>query len=84
MEHAWQLVQADRLLGPQEKHLDAIERALRQRLHGWGKTGKVMSTLTGWELTTGTVKTNTELYELYAKPADRDAGRDYPRCLMGK
>ena len=34
MEHADQLVQADRLLGPRESHLDAIERVLRQRLLG--------------------------------------------------
>ncbi|NWG13555.1 MAG: hypothetical protein HXY20_08485 [Acidobacteria bacterium] len=77
MEQAWQLVQADRLLGPQESHLNAIERVLRQRLHGWRKTGKVFSSLTGWELATGKVKTNTELYALYAKPTDRDPARDY-------
>jgi len=77
MEHAWQLVQADRCLGPQEKHLDAIERVLRQRLHGWRTTGKVFSAVTGWELATGRVKANTELYQLYGKPSDRDASRDY-------
>jgi len=77
MEQAWQLAQADRLLRPQEKHLDAIERVLRQRLHGWLKTGKVFNVLTGWEVATGKVKANTDLYQLYRKPTDRDPARDY-------
>ncbi|MBI2928730.1 MAG: hypothetical protein HYY24_23960 [Verrucomicrobia bacterium] len=77
LEHAWQIVQADRFLGAQEKHLDAIERVLRQRLHGWRKTGKVFAGLTGWEVATGRVKDRAELYALYAKPADRDFTRDY-------
>ena len=50
MEHAWQLVQADRFLGPQEHHLDAIERVLRQRLHVWQKTGRCLNGLGGWEI----------------------------------
>ena len=37
------------------------------------------SSLTGWELATGKVKETKELYRLYAKPADRDARRDYLR-----
>ncbi len=77
LEHAWQLVQADRFLGAQEKHLDAIERVLRERLHGWRKTGKIFAGLTGWEVATGRVKDRTELYSLYSKPADRDFTRDY-------
>src|SRR5207302_503296 len=77
MEHAWQLTQADRLLGPQEKHLDAIERVLRQRLLGWQRTGKMFGGLTGWEMATGKVKQASEIPGLYMHPADRDVSRDY-------
>jgi hypothetical protein len=77
LEHAWQLAQADRLLGPQPKHLDAIERVLRQRIHGWRKTGKVFAGITGWELATGKVKDANDLYKLYRFPGDRDFTRDY-------
>jgi hypothetical protein len=77
IEHAWQLVQADGLLGPQEQHLDAIERVLRQRFLGWKKTGKIFSGLTPWEFVTGKVKDPKELYGLYKVPADRDFAGDY-------
>jgi len=77
IEHAWQLVQADRLLGPQEKHLDAIERVLRQRLHGWRRTGKIFAGLNGWEIATGKITERPELKQLYQKPEDRDFTRDY-------
>ncbi len=77
IEHAWQIVQADKALGPQEKHLDAVERVLRQRLHGWLKTGQTFSSLRGWESSTGSVKDRNELYELYQKPGDRDYTRDH-------
>lgn len=77
IEHAWQIVQADRFLGPQEKHLDAIERVLRQRVWGWKRTGQTFEGLDGWEITTGKVKSRAELYQLYPRPADRDPSRDY-------
>lgn len=77
MEHAWQLVQADRFLGPQAKHLDAIERVLRQRILGRKATGKMFSGLGGWELATGKVKTAAEIPALYPGPSDRDSSRDY-------
>ncbi len=77
LEHAWQLVQADRYLGAQEAHLDAIERVLRQRLHGWRKTGKVLAVLVGWERATGKVQSRAELEQLYQTPGDRDGTRDY-------
>jgi hypothetical protein len=77
IEHAWQLVQADRFLGPQETHLDAIEAVLRQRIHGWLRTGKCLNGLGGWEMATGKVKGRQELYDLYEKPDDRDSERDY-------
>ena len=77
MEHAWQLAQADKFLGAQERHLEAIERVLRQRILGWRKTGQVFGGLTGWEIATGKAKERAELYQLYPKPADRDFRRDY-------
>jgi hypothetical protein len=77
MEHAWQLAQADRLLGAQEKHLDAIERVLRQRLLGWIRTDRAFGGLTGWETATGKVKQASEIPALYKHPADRDITRDY-------
>ena len=77
MEHAWQIVQADRLLGPQERHLDAVERVLRQRILGWQRTGKVFGGVNGWEVATGKVKDGKELYGFYQKPGDRGFARDY-------
>ncbi len=77
LEHAWQITQAARMLGPDEQLLDAIEATLRQRIQGWRRTGKVFSGLDGWEITTGKVKDRKELYDLYQKPGDRDPRRDY-------
>ena len=77
LEHAWQLTQAARALGPEPKWLDAIETVLRARILGWQRTGMILSGLEGWEITTGKVKDRMKLYELYHKPADRDASRDY-------
>ncbi len=77
IENAWQLTQAARALGPDAKWLDAIEIVLRARIHGWRRTGKIFNGLQGWETSTGKVKNNLELYDLYKKPADRDASRDY-------
>jgi hypothetical protein len=77
IEHAWQIVQADKLLGAQERHLDALETVLRQRIQCWLRTGKCLNGLDGWELATGKVKSRQELYALYQKPADRDFARDY-------
>ena len=83
MEHAWQLVQADQWLGPQDKHLDAMERVLRQRILGWRKTGKILSGLTGWETAQGLIKQGSELNHRYARPEDRDAARDYVEGRAG-
>ena len=83
MEHAWQITQADKVLGAQDKHLDAIERVLRQRLHGWLKTGKMFQGMTAWESATGKVKESKELYNLYNKPLDRDYTRDYTEGKPG-
>lgn len=77
LEHAWQLTQAAFLLGPDETLLNAIEATLRQRIHGWRRTGNVFSGLEGWEITTGNIKDRKELYDRYKKPGDRDPGRDY-------
>jgi hypothetical protein len=83
MEHAWQLTQAARALGPDAKWLDAIETVLRARILGWQRTGKILSGLEGWEMSTGKVKNRLALYELYKKPGDRDATRDYREGNIG-
>jgi hypothetical protein len=77
LEHAWQLTQAAKVLGPQQNSLAAIERVLRQRFWGWQQTGQVFAGLTGWEIATGKVKARAELYSLYQRPEDRDFTRDY-------
>jgi len=77
IEHSWQLVQAAKLLGPSEKYLDAIERVLRQRLWVWQVTGKVAGGVIGWELSTGHINNQLEIYKLYEFPEDRDGTRDY-------
>ncbi len=83
MEHAWQLTQAARVLGPEPKWLDAIETVLRARIHGWKRTGTILSGLQGWEVSTGKVKSRAELHDLYRKPEDRDAARDYLEGHVG-
>ena len=82
IEHAWQIAQADDLLGPVESHLDAIERVLRQRLHGWRRTGRIPSGVSGWEFATGKVKAPAEVYRLYKHPIERDIARDYSEGRM--
>src|SRR5947207_3138813 len=77
MEHAWQIAEADRYLGATPKHLDAVERVLRQRILGWKKTGGILSGLQGWEFAAGKAKEAGNLNQLYAHPADRDFRRDY-------
>jgi len=77
IEHAWQIVVADTLLGPQGEHLDAIERVLRQRYHGWKQTGMIPGGVTGWELVAGKVQNPAAVQRLYKHPADRDPKRDY-------
>jgi hypothetical protein len=83
MENAWQLTQAARALGPDAKWLDAMEIVLRARIHGWQRTGKVFNGLQGWEYNTGKATSAKEIYELYKKPADRDASRDYREGRAG-
>ena len=77
VEHAWQIVQADGLLGPQDKHLDAVERVLRQRYHGWKRTGQIPAGVRGWEFVAGKAKDPAGLERLYEHPEDRDPARDY-------
>jgi len=77
LEHAWQLSRSAAVLGPDEKHLDAIERVLRLRILAYRQIGRLPSLLESWELATGKVKELSELYQLYQYPADRDYFRDY-------
>ncbi|QEG33215.1 dienelactone hydrolase family protein [Bythopirellula goksoeyrii] len=77
MEHANQLVETCKLLGPQEKYLDAIERVLRQRVWILEATGTIANNLVGWETATGFIGHPKEIYDLYQFPGDRDSKRDY-------
>ena len=77
IEHAWQLVQADLVLGAGPEHLDAIERVLRQRFWGWQRTGQVFASLGGWETATGALAQGQTLEDLYWHPEERDFHRDY-------
>ena len=83
METSWQLVQADRVLGPQERHLDAIEKALRARIMGFNRAGMLVSTVAGWERSTGSLQPGQTLQQLYASPEDRDYTRDYDEGEIG-
>lgn len=77
VEHAWQITQACRALGPEPQWLDAIETVLRPRILLWQKTGRLFAGLDGWETSTGQVQTRGELNDLYHAPDDRDPTRDY-------
>lgn len=83
MEHAWQIVQADKAIGAQKKHLDAIENVLRQRIQGWIWTGRIFSSLGSWEIATGKAEGRDKLYEMYQKPSDRDYAQDYVEGQFG-
>ncbi len=76
-EHAWHLCQACRALGSEPKWLDAIETVLRARILAWKKTGTILSTVEGWEISTGRVKDRLELQDLYVHPEDRPFERDW-------
>jgi hypothetical protein len=77
IEHAWQIAQADKAMGANPKHVDAVERALRQRIWALREKGTLLSALRGWEWATGTVKAPEEMNALYRRPEERDFTRDY-------
>jgi len=81
MEHAAQLARAAAVLEdrgePIEELLDAIERVLQARVLGYRKSGTILAGLSGWETTIGAIPAGKTIYDLYAKPADRDRSRDY-------
>ncbi|MHB0937903.1 MAG: alpha/beta hydrolase family protein [Armatimonadota bacterium] len=83
LEHAWQIVQADRALGPQQAHLDAVEKALRARIVGWQRAGLTLCSVTSWERATGALPPGKTLQDLYAHPEDRDFTRDYDEGDIG-
>ncbi|MFO0867796.1 MAG: hypothetical protein U0935_02510 [Pirellulales bacterium] len=83
IEHAWQLVQACRALGPEPRWLDAIETVLRARTLLFRQTGSLYAGLAGWETSTGAVAQRGELNQRYRKPEDRDRARDYTAGQLG-
>ncbi len=83
IEHAWQLTQAARVLGPEPRWLDAIETVLRARIHMWKRTQRLFSGLGPWELASGTVKDRKDIAALYQRPTDRNPARDYTEGQIG-
>ena len=87
LEHAAQLSRAASALEargePIAGLLDAIERVLQQRVNCFARTGKILSGLQGWERNSGNLKEGQTLYDLYKKPDDRDAARDYTEGEIG-
>lgn len=81
MEHAWQLCRvmqsAPSVSNPPGKLLDAVEKVLQNRILVFLRTGTLMSRLSGWEKSAGTVTDATGLSNLYRHPEDRDPARDY-------
>lgn len=80
MEHIVQLARAAKILHARGEEitplLDAIERGLRARVLGYAASGNILCGLGGWEKAAGMLEGKT-IYDLYAKPADRDPSRDY-------
>ncbi len=87
MEHAAQLVRAASVLEargePIDNLIDAIERALQTRVAGFGRSGRILASVTGWEQTTGAIPEGKTIYDLCAKPDDRDPSRDYTEGAVG-
>ncbi len=57
--------------------LDAVERVLRASVLTHRKAGTFLTNVSGWETSTGALDGPEAIYDLYAKPADRDPSRDY-------
>lgn len=80
MEHSAQLARAATVLYKQREnitpYLDAVERSLQARIQGYRHTGTILSGLGGWEKAAGILESQS-IYDLYQKPEDRDAVRDY-------
>jgi len=74
-EHAHQLLNADTVLGPDDAHLDAIERTLRLRLHVFVSTGEILNSLGAWEA--GPNGATPVDWSGYTVASERDTTRDY-------
>jgi dienelactone hydrolase len=87
MEHAAQLCRAAAFLEgegePIGNLLDAVERTLQARVLAWNRTGRIFSSLGGWEQATGLLDGGTTTSDLYKMPADRDPTRDYADGSIG-
>jgi len=87
IEHAAQLCRAAAALEargePVDDLLDAVERVLQARVMGFERTGTILSSLQGWESNPGNLDEGQTVYDLYQKPGDRDAARDYAEGAVG-
>lgn len=81
LEHAAQLARAAHWLEERgesiENLLDAIELALQSRILVYQKTGAFLGGIDGWERSKGGIPPGGKLGDLYKKPDDREASRDY-------
>ncbi len=87
LEHAVQLSRAAAVLQERGETvgelLNAIERVLQCRIHGWCRSGQVLNSLGGWEQAAGAIPEGKTIYDLYAYAVDRDPGRDYAEGRIG-
>lgn len=81
IEHAAQVARAAAALEARGEDIaalvDAVERTLQARVAGFARTGTILAGLAGWEHNPGAIPEGKTIYDLYAKPADRDPSRDY-------
>lgn len=61
--------------------LDAIERALQAQVNSYLTHGTPLTSVGDWERAAGLLEDKT-IYDLYEKPADRDASRDYAEGII--
>lgn len=87
MEHAQQICNAAAVLEERGENidtlLDAVETVLQARVMGYMRTGAILAGLNGWERSTGALPEGKTLHDLYKKPGDRDASRDYTEGSVG-
>lgn len=87
IEHAQQICNAAEVLEERGENIDhlinAVETVLQARVMGYMRSGAILAGLTGWERSTGALPEGKSLHDLYQKPSDRDAARDYTEGSVG-
>lgn len=87
IENAVQLTRAGRCLEERgesiESLLDAIERAMQQRILTWARNGKFCAGLGSWEEAAGLLRDGKRMTAIYRSPEERDRSRDYTEGALG-